>query len=224
MELQSSRYVCKSLSFPFLYPFFSISRSTRHWRMDSVYRRAWGAGFQNDDVEEEKASVLIFLAQVATHAFHLTTPDSESEMITASDMKIYRLQLCFALCFRHLSTFRHGPRAPTWSHGSNFSFTPRCVFDCQSAILPDAPSVAVAVSTALIGIYPVTVGYILAYSTPLGPPLHCPPSDTYSSVMNGWEMEVRPWRPYPNDHDVQANYKHPNLEVVSDVTVQDGST
>jgi hypothetical protein len=53
--------------------------------------------FQNEDVEEEKVLVLIFLAQVATHAFHLTTPDLA--MITASDMKIYtgRLQLCFAL-------------------------------------------------------------------------------------------------------------------------------
>ena len=58
----------------------------------------------------------------------------------------------------------------------------------SAAILPDnSPPVATSIDDeafllslwyALLGIY--TVGCILAYSTPLGPPLHYPPSDIYS--------------------------------------------
>lgn len=57
----------------------------------------------------------------------------------------------------------------------------------SAAILPDSsPPVAsidgepvlLGLWYSLLSIY--TVGCILAYSTPLGPPLHCPPSDIYS--------------------------------------------
>ena len=72
----------------------------------------------------------------------------------------------------------------------------------SAAILPDPPSVAVSIDDesvllglwyALLGIY--AVGCILVYSTPLGPPLHYPPSDIYSektvkSITNTDERNV----------------------------------
>ena len=71
-----------------------------------------------------------------------------------------------------------------------------------AAILPDNPPVAVSFDNesvplglwyAFLGIY--SVGCILVYSTPLGPPLHYPPSDIYSektikSITNADEHNV----------------------------------
>ena len=73
----------------------------------------------------------------------------------------------------------------------------------SAAILPDTPPplaasiddepVLLGMWYTLLGIY--TVGCILAYSTPLGPPLHYPPSDIYSektikSITNTDEQNV----------------------------------
>ena len=72
----------------------------------------------------------------------------------------------------------------------------------SAAIFPAPPSVAVSIDDesfllnlwyALLGIY--TVGCIVVYSTPLGPPLHYPPSDIYSektvkSITNTDERNV----------------------------------
>ena len=124
------------------------------------------------------------------------------------DMKIYSLHLFFALYVFVISA-RSVLQVTTNDHSDSILhltalLTVAFLLLGSAAILPDLHPVAVAVSIgdesvllglwyALLGIY--TVGCILAYSTPLGPPLHYPPSDIYSentlkSITNTDEQNV----------------------------------
>ena len=121
------------------------------------------------------------------------------------DVKIYSLHLCFALYVFVISA-RSVLKVSTVHHSASVLhltalLTVAFLLLCSAAILPD-PLVAVSIDDesvlldlwyALLGIY--TVSCILAYSTPLGPPLHYPPSDIYSektikSIANTDEHNV----------------------------------
>jgi hypothetical protein len=124
-----------------------------------------------------------------------------------NDMKIYSLHhLCFALYVFVISA-RSVIQATTDDHSVSVLHLTALLTVAFSllgsaAILPAHPSVAVSIDDesvllglwyALLGVY--TVGCILAYSTPLGPPLHYPPSDIYSektikSITNTDERNV----------------------------------
>ena len=123
------------------------------------------------------------------------------------DMKIYGLHLFFALYVFVISA-RSVPQVTRDDHSYSILHLTTLLTVAFSllgstAILPDSPPpMAVSIADepvllglwyALLGLY--TVGCILAYSTPLGPPLHYPPSDIYSektvkSITNTDERNV----------------------------------
>ena len=123
-------------------------------------------------------------------------------------MKIYSLHLLFDLYIFIISA-RSIFQISTDDHSNSILhltalLTVAFLLLGSAAILPDpTPSVAVSIFDdnsvllylwyALLGIY--AVGCVLAYSTPLGPPLHYPPSDIYSektvkSITNTDERNV----------------------------------
>ena len=108
------------------------------------------------------------------------------------DMKIYSLHLIFALHVFVISA-RSIVQVTTDDHSDSILHLTALLTVASSllgstAILPDSPPpeaasvddelVLLGPWYALLGIY--TVVCILAYATPLGPPLHYPPSDIYS--------------------------------------------
>ena len=109
------------------------------------------------------------------------------------DMKIYSLHLLFDLYVFVISA-RSIFQISTDDHSNSILHLTALLSVAflllgSAAILPDpTPSVAVSIFDdesvllylwyALLGIY--AVGCVLVYSTPLGPPLHYPPSDIYS--------------------------------------------
>ena len=122
-------------------------------------------------------------------------------------MKIYSLHLLFALYVFVISA-RSIVQVTTDDHSDSIVhitalLTVAFLLLGSTAILPDSPPpVALSIDDepvllglwyTLLGLY--TVGCILAYSTPLGPPLHYPPSDIYSektvkSITNADEENV----------------------------------
>jgi hypothetical protein len=121
------------------------------------------------------------------------------------DMRIYSLHLCFTL-YVFVVSARSVFQATKDDHSDSILhltalLTVAFLLLGSAAILPDSlvavsiddESVLLGLWYALLGIY--TVGCILAYSTPLGPPLHYPPSDIYSektvkSIANSDEHNV----------------------------------
>jgi hypothetical protein len=106
------------------------------------------------------------------------------------DMKIYSLHLIFAVYVFVISA-RSVLKVRKDDHSDSILHLTALLTGAFSllglaAILPDPPPIAVSTDDefvlglwyTLLGIY--TVACILAYSTPLGPPLHYPPSDIYS--------------------------------------------
>ena len=121
------------------------------------------------------------------------------------DIKIYSLHLCFAVYVFVISTL--SVVQVTTHHSDSILHLTALLTSAFSllgsaAILPDNPPVAVSFDNesvplglwyAFLGIY--SVGCILVYSTPLGPPLHYPPLDIYSektikSITNADEHNV----------------------------------
>ena len=123
------------------------------------------------------------------------------------DIKIYSLHLSFAGYIFLIST-RSVLQVTTYDHSNSILhltvlLTVAFSLLGSAAILPDnPPPIAASIDDepvllclwyALLGAY--TLGCILAYSTPLGPPLHYPPSDIYSektvkSITNMDEQNV----------------------------------
>ena len=120
------------------------------------------------------------------------------------DMKIYSLHLFFAVyvfVISARSVLRTDDHSDSILHLTAL-LTVAFLLLGSAAILPDLPRIAVSIDDesvllglwyTLLGIY--TFGCILAYSTPLGPPLHYPPSDIYfektiKSVTNTAEQNV----------------------------------
>ena len=123
------------------------------------------------------------------------------------DMKIYSLHLFFALYVFVISACSV-LQVTTDDHSNSILHLTALLTVAFSllgsaAILPDTPPpVAASIDDepvllglwyTLLGLY--TVGCIIAYSTPLGPPLHYPPSDIYSektikSITNTDEQNV----------------------------------
>ena len=123
------------------------------------------------------------------------------------DMKVYSLHLFFSLYVFVISA-RSVLHVTKDDHSDSILhltalLTVACSLLGSTAILPDSPPpVAVSIDDepvlldlwyTLLGLY--TAGCILAYSTPLGPPLHYPPSDIYSektveSITNMDEQNV----------------------------------
>ena len=121
------------------------------------------------------------------------------------NMKIYSLHLFFAV-YVFVVSARSVLQVAT-DHSSSILHLTALLTGAFSllglaAILPEPRPVAMSIDDesvhlglwyALLGIY--AVGCILAYSTPLGPPLHYPPSDIYSektmkSITNTDEHNV----------------------------------
>ena len=123
------------------------------------------------------------------------------------DMKIYSLHLFFAL-YVFIISARSVLQVTTEDHsGSIIHLTTLLTVAFSllgsAAILPDSPPpmtasiddepVLLGLWYTLLGLY--TVSCVIAYSTPLGPPLHYPPSDIYSektikSITNTDEQNV----------------------------------
>ena len=122
------------------------------------------------------------------------------------DIKVNSLHLFFALYVFVIST-RSVLQFTTNDHSESILHLTALLTVAVSllgsaAILPDSSSPVAAPDDkpillglwySLLSIY--TVGCILAYSTPLGPPLHYPPSDIYSekivkSITNMDEQNV----------------------------------
>jgi hypothetical protein len=123
------------------------------------------------------------------------------------DMEIYGLHLFFALYVFVISA-RSVVQVTKYDHSNSILhltalLTVAIFLLGSAAILPDSPPpVAASIDDepvllglwyTLLGIY--IFGCILAYSTPLGPPLHYPPSDIYSektvkSITNTDEQNV----------------------------------
>lgn len=108
------------------------------------------------------------------------------------DITIYSLHVTFAL-YVFIISARSVFQVTTDDHSGSIIhlaalLTVAFALLGSTAILPDSPPpVALSIDDepvllglwyALLGVY--AVGCILAYSTPLGPPLHYPPSDIYS--------------------------------------------
>ena len=150
-----------------------------------------------------KALLSMFLAfAVATSTASLGC----SIAIDQVDIKIYSLHLLFSLYVFVISA-RSVLQFTTDDHSKSILHLTTLLTVAVSllgsaTILPDSsPPVAapddkpvlLGLRYSLLGIY--TVGCILAYSTPLGPPLHYPPSDIYSekivkSITNMDEQNV----------------------------------
>ena len=122
------------------------------------------------------------------------------------DMKIYSLHLCFALYVFVISACSV-LQVATDDHSDSILHLTALLTVAVSllgstTILPDSPPPAASIDDepVLLGLWYTllciyTVGCILAYSTPLGPPLHYPPSDIYSektvkSITNTYEQNV----------------------------------
>jgi hypothetical protein len=123
------------------------------------------------------------------------------------DIKIYSLHLLFALYIFVISA-RSVLQFTTIDHAESILHLTALLTVAVSllgsvAILPDSsPTIAASIDDSpvllglwysLLGIYAISC--ILAYSTPLGPPLHYPPSDIYSekivtSITNMDEQNV----------------------------------
>jgi hypothetical protein len=152
-----------------------------------------------------KALLSLFLAfAVVTSTASLGWSIANNDHV---DIKIYSLHLFFAL-YVFIISARSVLQFTTDDHSDSILhltalLTVAVLLLGSAAILPDsAPLVAVSIDNkpvllglwySLLGIY--TVGCILAYSTPLGPPLHYPPSDIYSektikSITNTDEQNV----------------------------------
>ena len=151
-----------------------------------------------------KALLSLFLAfavVISTVSLGWSTANNDHD-----DMKIYSLHLCFAL-YVFVTSARSVLQDTACDHSVSVLhltalLTVAFLLLGLAAILPDPPSVAVSIHDesvllgpwyALLGIY--AFGCILAYSTPLGPPLHYPPSDIYSeksvkSITNTDERNV----------------------------------
>ena len=111
------------------------------------------------------------------------------------DIKIYSLHLFFAL-YVFIISARSVVQVTTDDHSYSILHLTALLTVAVSllgsaAILPDSsPPVTASIDEkpvllglwySLLGIYAVSC--ILAYSTPLGPPLHYPPSDIYSEKI-----------------------------------------
>ena len=153
-----------------------------------------------------KALLSLFLAfavVISTVSLGWSTANKDQD-----DMKIYSLHLFFALYVFVISA-RSILQDTVYDHSVSVLnlttlLTVAFLLLGSAAILPDSPSMAVSIDDesvllgrrlwyALLGIY--TIGCILGYSTPLGPPLHYPPSDIYSektikSITNKDERNV----------------------------------
>ena len=123
------------------------------------------------------------------------------------DMKIYSLHLFFAL-YVFIISASSVVQVTADDHSDSIIhltalLTVALLLLGSTAILPGSPPpVAASIDDepvilglwyTLLGIY--TIGCILAYNTPLGPPLHYPPSDIYSektvkSITNTDEQNV----------------------------------
>ena len=154
----------------------------------------------------KKALLSLFLAfavVISTVSLGWSTANKDQD-----DMKIYSLHLFFALYVFVISA-RSILQDTVYDHSVSVLhlttlLTVAFLLLGSAAILPDSPSMAVSIDDesvllgrrlwyALLGIY--TIGCILGYSTPLGPPLHYPPSDIYSektikSITNKDERNV----------------------------------
>jgi hypothetical protein len=146
--------------------------------------------------------VLAFAAVISAVALGWSIANNDH-----SDMTIYGLHLSFALYVFVISA-RSVLQVVSDDHSDSIIhlsalLTVAISLLGSAAILPDSPPpVATSVDDepvllgmwyALFGIY--TVGCIIAYSTPLGPPLHYPPSDIYDektvkSITNMDEQNV----------------------------------
>ena len=123
------------------------------------------------------------------------------------DLQIYSLHLSFALYVLVISTCSVFQVTKDEHSNSILHLTVLLTIAfsllASAAILPDSPPpmaasiddelVLLSLWYALLGIY--TLGCILVYITPLGPPLHYPPSDIYSektvkSITNMDERNV----------------------------------
>ena len=143
---------------------------------------------------------LVFAVVISTLSLGWSIANNDHD-----DMKIYGLHLFFALYVFVIST-RSVLQVVTADHSTSVLhltalLTVAFLLLGSAAILPSPPkavsnddeSVLLGLWYALLGIY--TAGCILAYSTPLGPPLHFPPSDIYSektikSIANADERNV----------------------------------
>lgn len=125
----------------------------------------------------------------------------------SADIQIYSLHLSFSI-YIFLVSARSVVQVTTDNHSDSIIHltalsTVAFLLLGSAAILPDSlPPVAVSIDDepvllslwyALLAIY--TLACILAYSTPLGPPLHYPPSNIYSektvkSITNMDEQNV----------------------------------
>ena len=151
-----------------------------------------------------KALLSLFLAfavVVSTVSLGWSIANSDHD-----DVKIYSLHLIFAVYVFVISA-RSVLQVTTNDHSfSILHLTSLLTFAFlllgSATISPGLPPVAVSIDDesvllglwyTLLGIY--TVGCILAYTTPLGPPLHFPPSDIYfektvKSITNTDERNV----------------------------------
>ena len=156
-------------------------------------------------MRRRKALLSIFLAfAVVTSTASLGWSIAINDHV---DIKIYSLHLFFALYVFVISA-RSVLQVTADDHSNSILHLTALLTVAVSllgsaAMLPDSsPPLTASIDNkpvllglwySLLGMY--TVGCILAYSTPLGPPLHYPPSDIYSekivkSITNMDEQNV----------------------------------
>ena len=133
-------------------------------------------------MRRRKALLSLFLAfavVISTVSLGWSIANNEHD-----DMKIYSLHLIFAVYVFVISA-RSVLQVTTDDHSASILHLTVLLTVAFSllglaAILPESieGSVFLGLWYVLLGIY--AVGCILAYSTPLGPPLHYPPSHIYS--------------------------------------------